>query len=128
MCINAEFKQIIMDKITEKECRRQIFFCLNRNCREKQHVYLTEWVAQICVSLREHPERSEYYRRALNRIMKELGIFDYLSKPDEDIIDGIINFIMAKPIVAALIMKHSADLNSYLKPTEDEKEEAKDCI
>lgn len=117
-----------MNKMTEKECRRQIFFCLNRNCREKQHVYLTEWVAQICLSLKEHPERAEYYCRALNHIMKELGIFDYQSKPDEDIIDGIINFIMAKPIVAALIMKHSKEMTEYIKATEIEKEEAKDCI
>lgn len=118
-----------MTKMTDKECRRQIFFCLNRNHTRPQAVYLTEWIVQICLSLTEHPERSEYYRRALNRIMKECYIFDNnINKPDADTVDCLIDYIMSKPIVAALIMKHSQEMNEYLKPSEAEKEEAKDCI
>ena len=118
-----------MNKITEKEYRRQIFFCLHRDLKGARSVYLTEWIAQTCLGIIEHPERKDYYRRALNHIMKEMNVFtDNEDKPDADAIDRLIDYIMAQPMVAALIMKHSADLNSYLKPTEAEKEKAKDCI
>lgn len=117
-----------MNKMTDKECKRQIFFYLNRELTEKEAIYHTEWLVQTCLSLTEHPERSDYYRRALNRIMKECYIFDHKNKPDTDIIDGLIDFMMAKPVVAALIMKHSPEMTEYIKATEEEKEEAKDCI
>ena len=120
-----------MDK--DKKARRFLYFKFKQgrdlNARE---MAINRYLALCCLGIKETPERTGYYRRAIRALINSM-YFPYggkpiNSKPSEKELDNIVDYITKKPTVAAITFTCGDGIWKFLNPTEEEIKESKDIV
>ena len=120
-----------MDK--DKKARRFLHYNFKHDPDvELKDMIINRYLALCCLGIKETPERTGYYRRAIRALINSM-YFPYggkpiNSKPSEKELDNILDYITKKPTVAAITFTCGDSIWKFLNPTEEEIKESKDIV